>query len=287
MREDGQLPSARRQVPGFRRQHRTPSARGRGFRAPHARSGSGTAFAKLDGHRRFRGDNPSRKDQIMLKRTLFGITAVALLSSGAALADDDNGIAPVGQGELRGTMEDAPLLPTGWSVQAGGGVTGFTRESARDGFGMGGYWDARAILGARSLLGAELAYVGSSRQIKNGSGLANGSALVGNGVEALGRINLPLALDEQFRLTPYAFGGVGWTYLQVVDGDYYVARMKDDAHALVVPFGVGTSLTFDRYVVDARFTYRGVMDDDMVTVANGGSQDLQNWSAGVMLGYEF
>ena len=218
----------------------------------------------------------------MNKKTILSITLVSALSAGAALAEEPRN--PSAQAETS-ALADAPVVPSGWAVQAGGGVTGFTSESTRNGFGTGGYWDARAILGTRSILGAEMAYVGSARQI-NGNNLAEESQLVGNGAEAVGRVNLPLSAGS-LRITPFAFGGVGWTYYQVVNGTFNSALMKEDAHAFVIPFGAGASLDYDHYKLDARFTYRGVFDDDLAAKAGGGHQDLQNWSAGLMAGYEF
>jgi hypothetical protein len=79
---------------------------------------------------------------------------------------------------------------------------------------------------------------------------------------------------------------VGWTYYNVVNSDANSSAIKDHANSFVVPFGAGLSLTYDHFIVDARFTYRGVFDDKLVATAGSDSQDLQNWSAGLTLGYE-
>ena len=101
----------------------------------------------------------------MIKRTIFGIAVV--LSSAPALAQSNDGSQmPAHRSEISGGLAEVPVAPTGLALQLGGGVTGFTRENARDSFGTGGYWDARAILGNQSFLGAELAYVGSAREVK-------------------------------------------------------------------------------------------------------------------------
>ena len=220
----------------------------------------------------------------MNKRSILGIAAVVLSSAPALAQSTDGNQAAAGGSEASGVLAQVPVVPTGLALQVGGGVTGFTRQGARDDFGTGGYWDARAILGSRSFLGAELAYVGSARQVSR-SGASDSGALLGNGAEAVARLNLPLTAGA-VQLTPYLFGGVGWTYYQIVNRDTIPAGMKDGANAFVVPFGAGASVTYNRFIVDARFTYRPVFDDDLVPTSNGDHQDLQNWAAGLMLGYQ-
>ena len=87
---------------------------------------------------------------------------------------------------------------------------------------------------------------------------------------------------------PFVFGGAGWTYFQVVNEDSNTSSLKQHANALSIPFGTGVSAAFDHFTVDARFTYRPVFDDKLVPQTGGGRdhEDLQNWSAGLTLGYE-
>jgi hypothetical protein len=192
-----------------------------------------------------------------------------------------------GQGEPRvsGSLSKVPVAPTGLGLQLGGGVTAFTRQDARDRFGTGGYWDLRAVLGTDSFIGAELAYVGSARAV-DASGVTGNAALLGNGAEAVARANLPLS-SGALRVTPFVFGGVGWTYYNIVNSDANTSGIKDHANALAIPFGAGVGLTYAHVNIDARFTYRAVFDDNLVpTGSNNDSLDLQNWSGGLTLGYE-
>ncbi len=133
-----------------------------------------------------------------------------------------------------------------------------------------------------------MAYVGSAREIKAG-GVSNNAALVGNGAEAVARGNLPLSVGSTL-VTPYLFGGVGWTYYQVANNNGpNMSGIKDHANALTVPFGTGVSVSYDHFVADARFTYRVTADDKLVPMSGGSDDhlDLQNWSAGATVGYEF
>ncbi len=184
------------------------------------------------------------------------------------------------------SLATTPVVPTGFAFQVGGGVTAFSRQETRDTFGTGGYWDARAIVGNRSFLGAELAYVGSARDA-TASGLTGSGRLLGNGAEAAVRVNLPIA-QERLLVEPFLFGGVGWTYYQVVNETGNSSNVKDHANALSIPFGAGIGAAYDHFTVDARFTYRSVFDDKLVPLTGGDRdhEDLQNWSAGLTVGYE-
>ncbi len=221
------------------------------------------------------------KKVLSMGSTLFGAAAASALLAAPALADTTEVAADV----QRDSAAGVPVLPTGFAVQLGGGVTGFSRQETRDRFGTGGYWDVRGVLGQRSYLGAELAYVGSARGA-TAPGLADDAALIANGAEAAVRANLPLSLG-QLRLTPFAFGGVGWSYYQMVN-QANNTTIKEHVNALTIPFGAGIGASFAGLTLDARFTYRPVFDDSLVPL-NAGDRDhadLQNWAAGLTLGFE-
>jgi hypothetical protein len=223
-----------------------------------------------------------RRGSIMKTRTLTGSLVIAALFAAPAMAQTNgNGSPPA---TVEGSLSAVPVAPTGFGLQLGGGVTGFSRQGARDRFGTGGYWDVRATLGTDSFIGAELAYVGSARDI-NATGVTGNAALLGNGAEAVARANLPLSAGR-LRVTPFLFGGVGWTYYNIVNSDANTSNIKDHANALTIPFGAGVGLSYAHLLVDARFTYRAVFDDKLVPTTGSDSQDLQNWSGGLTIGYE-
>jgi hypothetical protein len=212
----------------------------------------------------------------MRVKTILTASALAGLLSVPAFAQTG--------GNVSRRLSEVPVTPTGFGLQLGGGVTGFSRQEARDRFGTGGYWDLRAVLGTDSILGAELAYVGSARDA-TASGLTGNAALLGNGAEAVARVNLPLSAGT-LRVEPFLFGGAGWTYYSIVNSDANTSNIKDNANAFVIPFGAGLSAAYDHFLFDARFTYRAVFDDKLVAMGNDDSLDLQNWAVGLTLGYE-
>jgi hypothetical protein len=219
---------------------------------------------------------------------LSGLFAAAPALAQESPSEETNPANPISTPTVSSSRSLAtmPVVPTGFAFQVGGGVTGFSRQATRNTFGTGGYWDARAILGSRSFLGAELAYVGSARDA-TASGLTGSAALLGDGAEAAVRVNLPIE-RQRLLVEPFVFGGVGWTYYQIVNEDSNSSNVKDHANALSIPFGAGVSAAYNHFTVDARFTYRSVFDDKLVPLTGGDRdhEDLQNWSAGLTVGYE-
>jgi len=222
----------------------------------------------------------------MKTRTIISTTAFAALLAGPAFAQSiGTSSEPVTvTTQASGGLASVPVVPSGFGVQVGGGVTAFSRQGARNDFGTGGYWDARAVLGTRSFIGAELAYTGSARDV-NTAGVSNNTALLGNGAEAVVRGNLPLWTGS-VRTEPFVFGGAGWTNYHLVNNDANTSAVKNNANELVIPFGAGVSAEYRHFTADARFTYRALFGDTLVPTANGDHLDLQNWSAGLTLGYE-
>jgi hypothetical protein len=174
-----------------------------------------------------------------------------------------------------------PIAPSGVAVQLGGGVTRFARKEATDLFRTGGYWDLRAVWGSHSVLGAEASYRATTNNAQ--AGLMGGAQLVGDGLEAVGRVNMPFQLDR-LRLTPFAFVGAGWTFYEVAEAPGRWPPEARRAGALTLPFGAGLSGVIEHVVVDLRLTYRGAPTGQLMV--GGNSVQLQSWAAGVTVGYE-
>jgi hypothetical protein len=173
----------------------------------------------------------------------------------------------------------------GISLQGGGGVTDFTGSTERALTGVGGSWDVRAVLGTRQIVGFEAAYVGSAHGMTTSWG--GNTQLVGNGVEGNLRLNLPF-LQNEVLVEPFGFVGLGWSNYYLTNfGDAGQVFSNSDAVG-AVPMGGGLAVGYRGFMVEARFTYRPYFDDNQLLVA--GSNDylrLDNWNAGVMLGFEF
>jgi hypothetical protein len=172
----------------------------------------------------------------------------------------------------------------GVAVQGGGGITNFTGGSETGLTDLGGTWDVRAVVGTRTIPALEAAYVGSARGVSDG--VASGTGLVGNGLEAAFRLNLPFLQNETL-IEPFGFLGLGWSHYNLTGvGDLDLGARSNDVG--VVPMGLGLAVGHRGFIAEARFTYRpAFQDDNLVLGDDGGAFDLDTWNFGVMLGYEF
>jgi hypothetical protein len=185
--------------------------------------------------------------------------------------------------------EDADNIVTGVGtmLQVGGGVQNFTR-AARETTNPGGYWDVRGVLGTRSIIGAEAAYHGSAQDI-DAVGLDEGAWLMSNGLEGALRLQAPIPAGDSALIQPYAFGGVGAQFYQLVNEGTNTSSVEDGDVVMDVPVGVGLAAGIGGATLDGRFTYRHTMGNELLGDDLYGTSDraLNNWSLGANLGFEF
>jgi hypothetical protein len=170
------------------------------------------------------------------------------------------------------------ITPTGQYLILGGGVTDFYESDVKDRVDVGGTWDLRLGLGTRSILGAEVAYVGGAR---NAEGF--GDNLLSNGAEGVLRLQYPFG-NGTWRLAPFAFGGIGWSRLDV-DNALGISDESDDVG--VVPFGAGLMLEYGALVLDTRFTHRETFSEDLIEGPDGDAASLRSWAVTASVGYAF
>src|SRR3982750_614226 len=84
-----------------------------------------------------------------------------------------------------------PKTGFGVGLMAGGGGGNYIDDAVRANTGAYGSWNIRAILGTRTFVGFEGAYVGAAGSI-NGFGLDGNNTLVRNGAEGLFRVQVPI-----------------------------------------------------------------------------------------------
>jgi hypothetical protein len=176
-----------------------------------------------------------------------------------------------------------PPSRIGISLLAGGGVQDFTGSRIRDMTGTAGFWDVRAGVGTRSVVGLEAAYVGAAQSI-SALGLENDAKLVANGVEGDVHVHAPLGYRSTL-LEPYAFGGVGWQRYTITSTPVATASLTDNDDVVTVPMGAGFAAGYGGFLADLRFTYRLIERSNLLAPSGGGS--LNNWNLGAHLGYEF
>ena len=84
----------------------------------------------------------------------------------------------------------------------------------------------------------------------------------------------------------WAGGGVGWAHYGIQSANFNNSSMKDTADVVTVPVGGGFAFGYQHLILDGRFTYRPAYNDDLMTTGNSAA-GLQNWSAGMTVGYEY
>lgn len=184
-------------------------------------------------------------------------------------------------------INDAIVTPLGVYGFLGGGATNFTQPDAVGATGTGGYWDARLGIGTRSFVGAEVAYVGSSRDIQ-ALGLNSDAFLVGNGVEGIARLNVPITTGNVL-VEPYTFGGVGWQRLNIVSSSANTSSFDSEDDIMTIPLGVGFAVGWGGLTLDLRGTYRQALGSNLLGTQTSSfdNTSLNSWGAGGALGFEF
>jgi hypothetical protein len=173
----------------------------------------------------------------------------------------------------------------GVGAYVGGGVIGFTEETARDLTNVGGSWEARLAFGTRFPVGIEAAYVGSAQDIE-ALGLDEDAILVGNGVEGLARVNIPI-IDV---VTPYAFGGIGWTRYSIANADFNTSNVQDNDNVGYIPLGAGVTYRVGRAAFDVRGQWKAAFNDDLIQEGPGAEEEaggLDQWGVTGRVGFEF
>lgn len=180
------------------------------------------------------------------------------------------------------------------SLQVGGGVLGFT-SGLNNATNNGDTWDLRAVLFPRSLLGLEGAYVGLMNNFSDGSG----RQLMGNGGEALLRLNLG---GMHGSVQPYLAAGVGYESFYIrgsgsgatgggggggggyatVPGSYQSSNDMSIPAAVGIDAYLGSS---ERAVIGARVGYRTFLNNKVQ--ANTGAADAKEYDATARLGFIF
>ncbi len=170
----------------------------------------------------------------------------------------------------------------GFALQIGGSFQEFTNQSLRDSTGTGGSWDVRLVGGTHSILGFEVAYIGSSREITP-LGRSSSSNLFSTGGEAALRLNAPI-VRGQVLLEPFGFVGVGWEHYAILNyGAAFSADYTSTDNVFTIPVGGGLAFVDRALLLDVRASYTPTYDNNMVRSGGG----LDHWGVGAHIGVAF
>ena len=161
---------------------------------------------------------------------------------------------------------ESPTLSFG----LGGGVTAFYDTDMTQYIDSGAAWDARVVVGTRSPIALEVAYVGSLQDI-DVYGMGDAS-LLGTGLEADVRLNIVPGVA-----TPFLVAGAGWTHYDLLDARDDGTMSADGVDVITLPVGLGVDYRVGSYVIDGRGVLRPTFDSDLVTTS-GGAARLDSWT---------
>lgn len=171
----------------------------------------------------------------------------------------------------------------GLGISVGGGVDDFVGDTMRGATGVGGDWTARLTLGTRSFIGAELSYIGSAQSISR-LGLSSNSELIGNGAQAVVRINGTVDYPVQ----PFIYGGAAWRHYSLNNSGANFSDVSNSNDTFEVPLGVGLGTYLSGLMLDVRGEYRFAWGDHtLVPTSSGGDSLLDRWAVTGTIGYAF
>jgi opacity protein-like surface antigen len=203
-----------------------------------------------------------------LMRKLFIAISALTLAAGAAFAEEN----------------DELVIPSGMSLSVGGGVGGFTEETMRELTDVGGGWNARFVVGTRTVIGFEAAYIGGLQTIDT-LGLDADALLLSSSIEGDVRF-APTRLVVESPIHPYVFWGLAYRRYDVTNTDTNTSSVEDEDSLVEMPLGLGATYAIDRFQIDLRASYRPAWDADLVPDAKEGT-GLATWGASLQVGYEF
>jgi hypothetical protein len=189
--------------------------------------------------------------------------------------------APVQRHHVERKWEHA-FSPYQFAITIGGGGADFVKEQQAKRVLPGAAWNARLTIGTRSYIAFELAYVGSMNKLIGP--LHSEPQVLANGFESDARINF-----TRSRVQPYGFGGIGYMHWTLHNRDLdpvAAAAFNDSDNQLLVPVGAGlTGYIGHHFVLDGRFTYRFLFDQDLFV--NTRETRTDQWSVHVNAGWAF
>ncbi|HVT09423.1 MAG TPA: OmpA family protein [Polyangia bacterium] len=171
----------------------------------------------------------------------------------------------------------------GFAVLFGGGYTDFTNQRLRDATSAGGDWAVRLVVGTKSYVGFEAAYVGSARSIQP-LGLSTNADLVSSGGQGALRLNIPIVSGDML-IEPYGFAGIGFAHYWITN--YSRTTLSDlsaSDNIMTVPVGGGISFAHRALMVDVRGSWVPTYYNNLLATTGG---NLNTWGVNGNIGVAF
>lgn len=173
----------------------------------------------------------------------------------------------------------------GLGLSVGGGVDDFASSALRNTTNTGGSWNARLTLGTHSYVAGELSYIGSAQTIQR-LGLASNTELVGNGAQAVLRLNGTI----HYMFQPFIFGGAAWRHYSLNTSSTNLSDVSSSNDAFEVPLGLGAAAYFEGLMIDVRGEYRfGWTNNPIIpeSATSASNPAADRWGVTGNIGYSF
>lgn len=174
----------------------------------------------------------------------------------------------------------APHLVTriGLGFLIGGGVTQYFAPEATRLVHLGPAWAARMVIGTRSYIASEFAYIGSSQRVQ---GFSSDTQQIANGVEGLLRVNFATGIVQ-----PYIAAGVGWKHYSVFSPVLATSDFSSRTDVGLAPVAAGLDVRLLGLIIDTRV---GVAIPFTIPALNGLPMMAAGttWDASINVGWEF
>lgn len=216
----------------------------------------------------------------------IGLAGLGLASHPASAQDDL-------MSDLAGDS-DHLYTDMGVGLMVGGGAGGFTDDEALEVTeSAGGTWEARAVVGTRTYVGGELAYVGSAWDLEDDLSAVTSTGdidpyMAANGGEALLRVQAPVTMgfEEQTLIEPFLAGGINVSGYTVASADLDETipqrEIENETGAVTaIPLGAGIGLGHRGLLVDTRATWRPSVSNDFLDPADENALGRVVWTADV------
>jgi hypothetical protein len=190
---------------------------------------------------------------------------------------------PPEQHHARRHRRSKVFSPYETSLLIGGGGSGYIFHQMIDVTSPGAAWDVRLTVGTRSFIAVEAGYLGTYNKLES-----NGPApyIINHSVDGDFRFNL-----IPWRVEPYVFGGIGYNHSELRNpgqNPLMASRFFDDANQVYIPAGGGLSAyLFTHGTIDARFTYRAILNNELMRSLRDGEGREDQWVVTGRFGYAF
>ncbi len=197
-----------------------------------------------------------------LSVTLAIVAGIGLAAGRAALAQD----------ESKPTL----VVPAGMAAFIGGGGTGFAYSGAMDAAHPGGEWEGRFVIGTRSNIAGEIAYLGSAQGMK-ALGVENTAYLMSNGLEGNLRLNFLTGIIQ-----PYVSAGLGYRHYSMQGTSFNTSSVASSDNVGEIPLAVGLAFRYKGFVAELRGAYNASFVSALIP-----NTPLSTWNADARVGWEF